>query len=287
MLFTKKLNTNHEGKFLRYMDTTVVEGTHHHPTIDSMPQLLLLLPCVLAMILYIAAVIASNKRYKPWPRYRIICWTLGVFFAASSVTGPLAARAHLDFTSHMLGHLFLGMLAPLLFALSAPITLLMRTLNTRLARTLSKLLRSSPIRVLSNPVTAALLNVGGLWVLYTTDLYRLMHEYVLLYVLVHVHLFLAGYLFTVSMIYFDPAPHRTSFLYRSIVFIAALAGHGVLSKFIYAHPPSGVPDHQAELGGMLMYYGGDIIEAAIVFLLCLQWFKATRPKIKPIYRSIH
>lgn len=261
------------------MTTMYLEAAHHHHTIGFIPQLLLLLLFVLVFILYIAAVAISNKRHKPWPRNRILCWTTGVLFAASSVAGPLAERMHADFTWHMVGHLFLGMLAPLLMALAAPVTLLMRTLNIGQARKLSKFLRSRPLQLLSNPATAALLNIGGMWLLYTTELVTLMHEYTLLHLLVHAHLFLAGYLFTVSIIYIDPAPHRTPFLYRAIVLIAAMAGHGVLSKLIYAYPPSGVPAQQAELGGMLMYYGGDIIDAAIVFLLCLQWYRATRPRL--------
>jgi putative membrane protein len=81
------------------------------------------------------------------------------------------------------------------------------------------------------------------------------------------------------MIYIDLTPHRTSFLHRAIVLVIALAGHGILSKFIYIHAPAGVPAEQAELGGMLMYYGGDAIDIVIIFILCWQWYVATRPRI--------
>jgi putative membrane protein len=97
--------------------------------------------------------------------------------------------------------------------------------------------------------------------------------------MVHFHVFVAGYLFTVSMVYIDPMPHRFPFLYRSIVLIISLAGHGILSKFIYAHPPGGVTLEQAKMGGMIMYYGGDAVEIVIIFILCLHWFRATRPRV--------
>jgi putative membrane protein len=112
-------------------------------------------------------------------------------------------------------------------------------------------------------------------------LYHMMHEHVLLHIFIHAHVFIAGYLFTISMIYIDPVSHRFSYLYRTIVLIFALAGHGILSKYIYAHPPHGVPVHKAELGGMIMYYGGDIIDALLIFLLCLQWFNSTKPQKRP------
>ncbi|KAB2335668.1 cytochrome c oxidase assembly protein [Bacillus mesophilum] len=256
------------------------EAAHIEHTVGILPQLLLALPFVLGLVLYILAVVVSSKKDKPWPIYRPVCWILGVFFAVISVAGPLAIRAHTDFTAHMFGHLLLGMLAPLLMAMAAPVTLILRTLSVPLARSFSKLLKSWPSRMVTNPVIASLLNVGGLWILYTTDLYSLMHKNILMHLIIHFHVFAAGYLFTISMIYIDPIFHRTSFIYRAVVFVAALAGHGILSKFIYGNPPNGVPADQAELGGMVMFYGGDIIDVMIIYILCMQWFKSARPRIK-------
>lgn len=254
------------------------DGTHIYHIIGIIPQLLLALPFLLSLVMYIIAVVISSRYHKPWAIYRTVCWVFGIFFATIAVAGPLANRAHTDFTAHMFGHLFLGMLAPLLMALAAPMTLILRTLSVPLARRLSKVLRSWPSRMFTNPVVASFLNIGGLWLLYTTNLYSLIHESILLHLIVHFHVFLAGYLFTMSIIYIDPTPHRTPFLYRAIVLIVALAGHGILSKYIYAHPPEGVLLEQAEMGGMLMYYGGDIIDIILIFIFCLQWFRAIRPR---------
>ncbi|MTT32730.1 cytochrome c oxidase assembly protein [Terrilactibacillus sp. BCM23-1] len=243
------------------------------------PQLLLSLPFVIIFVWYIFAVIISNRRYRPWPKYRIVFWTLGVL-AIVSVAGPLASHAHMNFTVHMIGHLLLGMLAPLLMALSRPMTLLLRMLSIPLARRLTSLLRKWPLMILTHPITAVILNIGGLWLIYSTELFSLMHHHVLLYLLIHIHVFMAGYLFTISILYIDPIPHRVSFLYRGIMLILALAGHAILSKYIFVHTPVGVPQNQAELGSLLMYYGGDVIDMAIIFIFCLQWFKSTQPLIR-------
>jgi putative membrane protein len=243
-----------------------------------LPQLLLALPFLAVLMMYIFAAVFSGRRHKRWPIYRTVFWVLGVIFAIIAVAGPLANQAHLDFRAHILGHLFLGMLAPLLMALGAPIRLALRTFSTSLARKLSRILRSWPSRIYTDPIVASLLNIGGLWLLYTTDLYSMMHESILLHFIVHMHVFLAGYLFTVSIIYIDPMPHRSPFLYRSIVLIVALASHGILSKYIYANPPASVPITQAENGAMIMYYGGDAIDLMLIFVLCYQWYKGTRPR---------
>ncbi|MBF0706068.1 cytochrome c oxidase assembly protein [Alkalihalobacillus hwajinpoensis] len=252
------------------------EATHLE-IIGILPQLGLALPFAIVFVLYVIAIVRSNRWYKPWPRYRTVCWTIGVVLAIFSVMGPLARLAHMNFTAHMIGHLLFGMLAPLLMAFGAPIKLMLRTLRIPTARKVSKLLKSSPSRLLTNPIVSSILNIGGLWLLYTTSLYFLMHENILLHLIVHFHVFIAGYLFTISVIYIDPRPHRLSFWYRSIVLVFALAGHGILSKYIYAHPPIGVSIEQAKSGAILMYYGGDAIDIVLIFILCLHWFRASRP----------
>lgn len=253
-------------------------GTYMNQVTEIIPQLLLALPFVIVLILYIGAVIISNQHHKPWPLSRTVYWFIGILFAVISVTGPLANQAHMDFTAHMLIHLLLGMLAPLLMVLAAPMTLVLRTIRITHARRLTRILRYWPSRMFTHPLVTSVLNIGGLWLLYTTNLYTLMHESAVLNVIVHFHVFMAGYLFTVSMIYIDPIFHRISFLYRSIVLIIALAGHGILSKYIYIHSPTGIPLEQANQGSMMMYYGGDVIEFIIIFVLCWQWFRATKPR---------
>ncbi|WP_068774987.1 cytochrome c oxidase assembly protein [Paenibacillus sp. FJAT-26967] len=250
----------------------------HIDTIGFSYDIIWILVCTLLIVLYFLAARISNRPYKPWPISRYFFWMFGIASAAAAVTGPIANLALIDFKAHMTGHLLLGMLAPLLLALAAPMTLLMRTLSLRSSRRLSRLLKSRPMRILSDPVAASLLNVGGLYLLYTTDLFLRMHESLFLHILVHIHVFLAGYLFTISIIYIDPTSHRTSYVYRAVVCILALAGHGILAKYIYSNPPAGVPLIQAEMGAKLMYYGGDMIELVFITIFCFQWFKATRPR---------
>ncbi|MCM3612145.1 cytochrome c oxidase assembly protein [Planococcus sp. MERTA32b] len=255
----------------------------HPPSMDSGEFLpLFLLIALLGISPYLAAVYFSNKRYRNWPLQRVVVWSLGIISAAAALVGPLAEQAHLDFRMHMAVHLLLGMLAPLLIAMSCPVTLLLRTLNTSAARTVTAVLKSQPFRLINHPVTAALLNIGGLYVLYLTSLYHLMHESTFFYAVVHLHIFLAGYLFTVSIVYFDVTPHRFSFLYRSIVLIVALAGHKILAKTLYATPPEGVPRAEAEAGSMLMYYGGDLVDAVLIFYLCWHWYKSAA-KREPLF----
>ncbi|MGP1909704.1 cytochrome c oxidase assembly protein [Metabacillus sp. JX24] len=254
---------------------------HAHHTLSAGIQYIMAAPFVLAAVLYATAVIYSNRMYRKWPVYRTAFWLAGNLCAAAAVFGPLAEKAHGHFVFHMAGHLLLGMLAPLLMVLASPVKLLLRTLDTDRARRVTGILKSRPFFILSHPVTAAVLNVGGLWLLYTSDLHHMMHQSAFWHAAVHFHVFLAGYFFTASLLYIDPVFHRVSYLYRSAVLLGALAAHGILSKYLYAHPPEGVPLSQAEQGSMMMYYGGDVIDALIICILCLKWYRSSKPGFKP------
>ena len=251
----------------------------HHAQIALSASLWLAVPFIVLLLLYIGAAIHSSRRFSSWPVYRTALWTAGVFCSLAAVVGPLAEKAQVNFAVHMIGHLLLGMLGPLLMALAAPMALILRTLPVQQARVLARLLQIRPLRFVMNPATGFVLNIGGLWLLYTTNLYALMHESLFVHVLVHAHVFLAGYVFTASILCIDPAPYRKHFPFRAAVLGLALAGHSILSKFLYAHPPAGVSAVQAETGSMLMYYGGDAVDLVLILLFCSQWYHAARPRI--------
>ncbi|MGY3717711.1 cytochrome c oxidase assembly protein [Sutcliffiella cohnii] len=243
-----------------------------------MSSLLLSAPFSVLFVLYCFAVMLSNRKYRKWPIYKSILFIVGCIIAILSVSKPLTEISHINFTFHMLIHLLLGMLSPLLIALSSPMTLLFRVLPVHQSRKLTRLLRTIPFQIIVHPIITTLLNIGGLWILYTTKLFEWMHGNPFIYIAIHFHVFLAGYVFVISIIYVEPVFHRYSFIFRTSIFIVALAAHGILTKIIYSKPPIGVPLYEAERGAQLMYYGGDIIEAVVIIILFAQWYKACRPK---------
>ena len=232
---------------------------------------------VLFLGLYLAAVLAARQRGRAWPPARTACAVAGVAAGVVAV-GPLGAAGHHDFVAHMWGHLLLGMLAPLLLVMSAPVTAALRGLPVAGARRLSRLLSTPYVRLVAHPVVAAALNIGGLWLLYTTPVHAWMHASDVGHLVVHLHVLLAGWVFTAAILQVDPAPHPYGHRLRAGVLMAFLALHAILSKHIYAHPPIGVDAEQARAGAQLMYYGGDYIDLALIVLLCLDWYRRTAPR---------
>lgn len=243
------------------------EGAGALPGAWAVPALV-----ALALAAYPAAVLLLRGRGTAWPSSRVFAWLGGGLAAGAAVAGPWAERAHHDFTAHMVGHVLLGMLGPLLLVLAAPVTLALRVLPLRTARFLARLLSSPPVRVLTHPFVAAVLNVGGLWLLYRTGLYAATRTEPLLHLLVHAHVLAAGYLFTFAVLRGpDPAPHGLTAPWRAAVLVAAIAAHNVLAKVVYAAPPEGVAAGQARAGAEVMYYAGAPVEIVLLFLVCRPW----------------
>jgi putative membrane protein len=235
-----------------------------------------------AMLLAAAAgyLVAAGaaRRSGRWPALRDVLWCTGLGVLAVALLGPLAEAADHAFTAHVAQHLLLGMLAPLLLVLAAPVTLALRTLPRPYARRMSRIGRGWPVRFLTHPVTAGALGAGGLWLFYTTGLYPAVHDDPVAHLAAHVHFLLAGYLFAFAIAGVDPAPHRPGYVTRAVVLVGYLAAHGILAKYLYGHPPPGVPSEQGRPGAILMYYGDDAADLGLIVAFCGRWFAATRPR---------
>jgi putative membrane protein len=219
----------------------------------------------------------STAGHRRWPRTRLVAWYAGLATVGAGLTGPIATSADTDFTAHMLGHLLAGMLGPLLLVCGAPLNLALRALPTRRARTLSHILRSRPVHWLTHPLVAGAIDVGGLVALYLTGLYGYAMDHPIAHAAVHTHVVLAGYVFSYSVVGIDPGTRRSSYTMRASALLAVAAAHGMLAKYLYANPLAGVPIDVGQRAAMLMYYGGDAIDIALIALLCHQWYAATRP----------
>lgn len=236
-------------------------------------DVLVAVAAILAGLSYVAAVAIQRSRGNIWPRRRSVLWLLGIASATGGFVGPVAELAHDDFVAHMAQHVVVAMVAPLLLVLGAPVTLALRTMHATPARRVARVLNSRLARVIVHPITAAALNVGGMWLLYLTPLYPAMVGSAWVHTIVMLHLVLAGYLYTASLIAVDPNPHRAGFGMRTVVLLLSLAAHAVLAKVLYAAPPPGVPIDEGQAGAMLMYYLGDGVEVVLMVILCAQWYR--------------
>lgn len=236
--------------------------------------LFIILPAAIAFAYLCVAF--HERRIGRWHTGRIASFVTGVGLVMLAMSPPVVHWAHQDLRGHMIQHLMLGMFAPLGLVLGAPGTLLLRKVPVAVAKRIVGLLGARPVRVLIHPVTAALLDIGGMYVLYLTPLYGIAAADPALHVLLHVHFVVSGYLFTWSIAGPDPAPHRPSLRVRMAVLFLATAAHAALGKIMYAYAyPRGTAADLAELrsAAQWMYYGGDLAEVLLACAFFALWFR--------------
>ena len=228
-------------------------------------------------IAYLAAAHAQRRSGRRWRTRCVGAWLIGAGLLGTALAPPVVEWAHHDLRGHMVQHLLIGMLAPLALVLAAPMTLLLRTVPVAAARRITTTLRHQPFRLLTHPVTAAGLNIGGMYVLYVTPLYAMSLHSPALHHLIHVHFFAAGYLFCWAILAGpDPAPHAPGFRFRLGVLFASIAAHAILGKLMYGylwprHTPHSIEEIQT--AAQLMYYGGDLAELLLAVALFAMWYR--------------
>ena len=229
---------------------------------------------------YLLALRGRPRTLPAWPTWRTAAWMVGAGAVAVALAPQLTAAAATDHRAHMAQHLLVGMYAPLALVVAAPVRLALGSLPTAGARRLSGVLGSAPARVLTHPVVAAVLNVGGMFVLYLTPLHARAATSPLLTAVVLLHFLLAGWLYTWAIGGPDPAPHRPGVAVRLAVLVVAAGAHASLAKLLYAQSLE-VHDHamaHAGAGARLMYYGGDGAELLLAVMLFAGWYRRTRPR---------
>jgi putative membrane protein len=253
-------------------------GAHVHPAGHDPAVAEWILPAALLAVLigtYLA--LAARRRRtmaRSWSPWRTASWVTGSVLLATAISPWVADLAHTDARGHMAQHLLLGMYAPLGLVLAAPVTLLLGASSPAARRRIATFLGSGPVRVLSHPLTAGVVNVGGLYALYLTGLYAASTRSPLLHLVVSMHFVAAGTLFSWAIAGPDPARHRPGIRARVLALVAVAAAHSFLAKTLYARadelpPGSPHPPADMELAAQWMYYGGDLAELALAVALVL------------------
>lgn len=244
--------------------------------------------------LYCYGVWILRRRGDKWPLGRTVSWVSGMLLLGYVTNGFLNAYEAYLFSLHMLGHMFLTMLIPLLLVLGAPVTLLLRAAAKRQdgswgAREWVLWLVETPYsRFITNPVVAAAIFAGSLWVFYFTPVLRwsmsthLGHQWMI------IHFLLSGYLFTLALIGVDPVPHRAPYPLRVIILLATMAAHaffgvtvmsstgllaadwfGAMGR-VWGDPP--LIDQQS--GGGIAWGIGELPTLFIMLVVSIQWARS-------------
>jgi cytochrome c oxidase assembly factor CtaG/putative copper export protein len=256
--------------------------------------------------LYVAAVVRLRRRGDRWPPGRILAWLLGclaLLFVTSSGVGRYMPAM---FSMHMVAHMGLSMLVPILLVLGAPVSLALRALPAAgrndppgMREWILAALHSRLSRLLTNPVVATALFVAGFYGLYFSNLFDTTVSSHAGHMAMNLHFLISGYLFYWVVIGVDPTPRPIPPLAKVAVVFASLPLHAffgvelmgtrtVLGAAYYRS--LGLPWHtdllgDQRLGGGIAWAAGELPLVIVMIALLVQWARSDERTARRLDRA--
>lgn len=254
------------------------------------PNLLFIGLAVTAVTVYLIAVRSLHRRGDTWPPGRTVAWIAGwavVVTATSSGFGKYSAP---DFGIHMIVHMALNMVAPILLVLGGIVTLLLRA--TRAGRNrpaglhdwITWVLHWRVLRFVYNPLVVFILFIGSYYGLYFTPLFGEFMRFHWAHQLMNLHFLIVGYLYYSLVIGVDRPPQPLPHIGKLGYVLAAMPFHAffgvilmtstdIIAENFYQYldlPWADLPAQQYLAGGVA-WAGGEIPLMIIVIVLGIQW----------------
>lgn len=182
--------------------------------------------------LYITGMTRLARRGDRWPWGRAAAWFAGLLtIGAVQLTG-VATYAVTLFSVHMVQHMVLAMLTPILLVLGAPITLALRALKPAEQRGdrgprewLTAFLNSRFSWFVTHPGFAAPLFVISMYALYFTPLFGALMLNHMGHMFMNTHFLLSGFLFYWIISGVDHAPRKVPYLIRIVLLLLVMGFH--------------------------------------------------------------
>ena len=280
-------------------------GMHHHggaelgpfslsSALTWSPDWVFLIASLAALALYGAGVVRLRRRGDGWPVGRSVGWLAGIGGVVLVTCTGLNDYGMVLFSAHMMQHMVLSMLVPILLLLGAPITLALRALRPAgkgrprgPRELLVALLHSRYVRVISHPAFTIPLFIASLYGLYFTPLFDNLMQYRLGHIAMMVHFLAAGLLFFWPIMGIDPGPHRPGHVMRILELFMGMpfhaffgvavmmATHELVTSFTTAGAPPGTDLlEDQKLAGGITWAFGEIPTAIVLIALVFQWMKS-------------
>ncbi|MGO1665650.1 cytochrome c oxidase assembly protein [Flaviflexus sp.] len=259
---------------------------------------------VVGIVQYVRWVGRLNARGDEWSNWRTFSWIAGMVLFFWVTNGGPAVYGAVLFSAHMLMHMILAMVIPILLVLGAPVSLLARAIPARTdgsrggREIILAVAHSKYGAFWAHPVIAAVNFAGSLILFYFTDLFYLSLTTHVGHLLMVLHFTLAGYMFTNALIGIDPGPTRPAYPLRILLLFATMAFHAffgiavISSTSVLANEffgwlglPWGVNAlADQEVGGAITWGIGEFPTVALAISVAIMWGKSEDKVAKQIDR---
>jgi cytochrome c oxidase assembly factor CtaG len=255
------------------------------PTLDRLLGSWTLEPVVCAGLVLAAAgyLLAMRRSRRGWPRRHAALWLCGLAALALATMSGIDRYSELLLSVHMLQHLLLMLLAPVLLLSARPIALALAAASPATRRRLAAILHARGVRLVSRPAVGLAGFAIVVLATHLTGLFELALREPVAHALEHAAYLLAGLMFFAPILAADPLPHPPNAIARFCWLTGAMvlmAVPGVLLTFAtsvrysaYLAPAralgrSALADQQ--LAGVLMWIGGGLAMFALALGLAMR-----------------
>ena len=258
-----------------------------------------------AIALYLYGVSVLRKRGDKWPLVRTISFVSGMLVLLYVTNGAMNAYQEYLFSVHMVGHMVLSMMVPVLLVPGAPVTLLSRAQAPRkdgswgMREWVLWAVHTPFAWFVSHPLFAGLNFALSLVMFYYTPLFRWATEEHLGHQWMLIHFLITGYLFVQSLMGVDPQPHRTGYPIKLMLLIGTMAFHAffglglmnerslLLADWFGAMGRTWGDDPLADqaIGGAFAWGVGEIPTIVIALIVVTQWSRSDDRERKRLDRA--
>ncbi|WP_371604314.1 cytochrome c oxidase assembly protein [Streptomyces sp. NBC_01220] len=258
-----------------------------------------LIGCVLAVVLYVYAVLRLRRRGDGWPASRTVFFVVGVLTIALVMCTRLNDYGMVMFSVHMVQHMVISMLSPILLLLGAPVTLALRALPVAgrgrkgPRELLLMLLHSRYMKIITHPAFTIPLFIASLYALYFTPLFDFLMGSTAGHLAMMVHFLAVGLVFFWPIMGIDPGPHRPGYLMRMLELFAGMPFHaffGIALMMasepmvkVYENPPASLGidalSDQNAAGGIAWAFS-EIPSVLVLVALVFQWYRSEQRTAK-------
>lgn len=255
---------------------------------------------VFAAVSYAKGAYHLRRRGDSWPILRTVSWMAGLLTLIYITCGAPKVYGTVLFSTHMIEHMALTMIAPIFLVMGAPMTLALKALKPRtdgsrgIREWLLALVHSWFGKLVSHPLFAAANFVLSIIVFYFSPLFGLALREHVGHELMIIHFLLTGYLFVLSMIGIDPVPKRYPYPMRLLLLLATMAFHAFFGVSIMSSNAlleasyfgnlgrdwgvSAIADQQN--GGAIAWGIGEIPTVVVAVTVAIMWSRSDERESK-------
>ncbi|MFE1249820.1 cytochrome c oxidase assembly protein [Streptomyces sp. NPDC058735] len=263
-----------------------------------------LIACLAGLVLYGWGVARLVRRGDKWPVGRTVAFALGVLSIMLMMCTRLNDYGMVMFSVHMVQHMVISMVSPILILLGAPVTLALRALPTAgrgrkgPREVLLMFLHSRYLRIVTHPAFTIPLFIASLYALYFTPLFDTLMGSQAGHIAMMVHFLAVGLVFFWPIMGVDPGPHRPGYLMRMLELFAGMPFHAFFGIALmmasepmvetFKNPPASLGiealSDQNAAGGIAWAFS-EIPSVLVLIALLFQWYASEQRQARRTDRA--